>query len=100
MKNKIKEKKIQGVSSNIEVPGLAEAAHNALGASISRFSNDRPYFKAEIVDPKKYGLVGCFCKVSWVATLANNNGKKKIPTKTHPRTPCSIKSGSTTKRRV
>ena len=26
--------------------------------------------------------------------------EKKIPTKTHPRTPCSIKSGSTTKRRV
>ena len=32
---------------------FAEAAHNALDASIYSFSNDGPHFKAEIVDPKK-----------------------------------------------
>ena len=35
-----------------------------------------------------------------MATHANSSGKKKIPTKTHSKTPCSNKSSSTTKRRV
>ena len=38
-------------------------------------------------------------RVSGVATHSNSS-EKKFPSKTHPRTPCSIKSGSTTKRRV
>ena len=36
-----------------EVPGSTEVAHNALGASIYRFSNDGLHFEAEIVDPQK-----------------------------------------------
>ena len=36
-----------------------------------------------------------------MATLANSSGNtKKPPTKTHPRTPSSIKTSSITKRRV
>ena len=38
--------------------------HSALGASIYRFSNDGPYFEAEIVDPQKSSPNGIF-----VATL-------------------------------
>ena len=60
-KNKNKSKNnIQGDSCYQEVPGLAEAAHSALDASIYRFSNDGPHFKDEIVDPQKSSLVGCF----------------------------------------
>ena len=41
------------MSSSTEVPGFAEAAQIALGASIFRFSNDESHFKAEVVDPQK-----------------------------------------------
>ena len=44
---------IQRVFSYPEVPGLAEAVHSALDASIYRFSNDGPHFKAKIMDPQK-----------------------------------------------
>ena len=49
---------MQGDSSYQEIPSLAKSTHDALGASIYRFSNDGLHFKAEIVDPQKYGLVG------------------------------------------
>ena len=49
----MKEKKnnIQRSFSYLEVPGFAKAVHSALDASIYRFSNDGPHFKAKIVDP-------------------------------------------------
>ena len=50
-KNKIKYK---GVSSYLEVLGLEEAAHNALDASIYRFSSDGTHFEVEIVDLQKF----------------------------------------------
>ena len=42
-----------GGGGGLDILGLAEVAHNALNASIYRFSNDGSYFKAEIVDLQK-----------------------------------------------
>ena len=43
----------KGDSSYPNVLGSVEAAHSGLCASINIFSNDRPHFEAEIVDPQK-----------------------------------------------
>ena len=43
-----------GGGGGLDILGLAEAAHNALDDYIYRFSNDGPYFKAEIVDLQKF----------------------------------------------
>ena len=39
-----------------------EAVHNALDASIYRFSNDELHFKAEIVDPEKFWPNWSLCR--------------------------------------
>ena len=39
---------------------LEKVVHNALDASIYRFSNDGSHFKAEIVDSQKSSSEGCF----------------------------------------
>ena len=43
----------KGDSIYPNIPSSAEAVHNALCASIYRFSNDGPHFETEIMDSQK-----------------------------------------------